>query len=138
MSDAKTRPTDQDVGEYLEGIADARQRADCQALCALMREETGAEPQMWGTSIVGFGTYQYRYGSGRTGDWPLAGFSPRKQNTTLYLSYGLDQHDDLLAQLGKHTTGKACLYIKRLSDIDQGVLRELVRRAVAELRAANS
>ena len=138
MSDAKTRPTNQDVGEYLEEIADARQRADCQALCALMREETGAEPQMWGTSIVGFGTYQYRYGSGRTGEWPLAGFSPRKQNTTLYLTYGVGHYDDLLARLGKHTTGKSCLYIKRLSDIDQGVLRELVRRAVADLRAANS
>ncbi len=137
MSDAKTRPTDQDVGEFLDAIADARQRADCQALCALMREETGAEPQMWGANIVGFGTYHYRYASGRTGDWPLAGFSPRKQNTTLYLSAGFDQHGDLLGQLGKHSTGKACLYIKRLSDIDQAVLRELVRRAVAELRAAN-
>lgn len=138
MSDAKTRPTQQDVGGFLAQIADPQQRADCQALCALLSEEAGAEPQLWGSSIVGFGSYHYRYASGREGDWPLVGLSPRKGSTTVYLCPGLEQHSDLLARLGKHTIGKGCLYIKRLSEIDQAALRELVQRAVAQQRAADT
>ena len=138
MTEAKTRPTEQDVEQFLDGVADERQRRDCRAVAALMREVTGAEPRMWGDSIVGFGSYHYRYASGREGDWLLTGFSPRKQNLTLYLSYGVEQHGDLLARLGKHKVGKACLYLKRLDDVDQEALRELIRRSVEEAARANA
>lgn len=138
MSEAKTRPTEQSVEEFLAGIADERQRADSRALVALMREVTGAEPRMWGPSIVGFGSYHYRYASGREGDWMLTGFSPRKQSLTLYLSYGLEGQEELLGRLGKHKLGKACLYLKRLDDADPAALRELIRRSVDELARANA
>lgn len=132
MSENKTKPTEQDVDGFLDSISDTQRRADCQAIVALMREATGAAPRMWGANIVGFGDHHYRYASGRAGDTFITGFSPRKQNMTLYLSYGFDQHGDLLARLGKHSTGKACLYIKRLADIDQIVLRELFKRTVEQ------
>jgi hypothetical protein len=104
----------------------------------LLREVTGAEPRMWGEQIVGFSSYHYRYASGREGDWFLAGFSPRKQNLTLYLSYGFDQDGALLQHLGKYKVGKACLYIKRLSDIDRATLREIVQRSVEQATRANT
>jgi hypothetical protein len=138
VSDAKTRPTDQSVDQFLESLPDERQRQDSRAVVALMREVTGAEPRMWGESIVGFGVYRYRYASGREGDWLVTGFSPRKQNLTLYLSYGFEQHAELLARLGKHKLGKACLYLKRLDDVDQAALRELIERSVDEVRRANA
>lgn len=132
MAELKTKPTGADVTAFLNGVADEQKRRDCFTLVEMMRAATGAEPKMWGDAIVGFGTEHYRYASGREGDWPLIGFSPRKQNLTLYLMYGFEQHGDLLAKLGKHTTGKACLYVKRLSDVDMPTLRELVNLAVAE------
>ena len=138
MSENKTRPSDASVEQFLAGLADEAQRRDSQALIALMRDITGAEPRLWGESIVGFGTYRYRYASGREGDWPLTGFSPRTQNLTLYLSYGFERHGELLERLGKHKLGKACLYLKRLEQVDQEALRELVRRSVEEVRAANA
>lgn len=138
MSTMKTRPTSQDVGEFLEAIADPRQREDCRTVAALMREVTGAAPRMWGESIVGFGSYHYRYASGREGDWPLTGFSPRKQNLTLYLSSDFERHSELLGRLGKHKLGKACLYLKRLEDIDMATLRELIARSVEEVVRANA
>jgi hypothetical protein len=138
MSDMKTRPTEQSVDGFLEQIADERQRDDSRAVARIMGEITGAEPRMWGESIVGFGSYHYRYASGREGDWPLAGFSPRKQSLTLYLSYGLEQQGELLQRLGKHKIGKSCLYIKRLSDVDEAVLRELIRQSVDELARLNA
>lgn len=138
MSDMKTRPTGQDVEAFLDGIADPRRREDCRAVAALMGEVTGAEPRMWGESIVGFGTYHYRYASGREGDWPLTGFSPRKESLTLYLSYGFEQHGELLGRLGKHKLGKACLYLKRLGDVDMAALRELIARSVDEVARANA
>ena len=138
MSDMKTRPSEQSVERFLEQIADERQREDSRAIGAMMAEVTGAEPRMWGESIVGFGSYHYRYASGREGDWMLTGFSPRKQSLTVYLSSGLEQQGELLGRLGKHKIGKACLYIKRLSDVDQAVLRELVRRSVDELARLNA
>lgn len=136
MSDLKTRPTDESVAAFVDGLADPRQREDSRALIELMREVTGAEPRMWGSGIIGFGSYHYRYASGREGDWMLTGFSPRKQNLTLYLHYGIEQ-SDLLQRLGKHRVGKACLYVKRLDDVDQTVLRELVQRSVAETARQN-
>jgi hypothetical protein len=131
MTDLKTKPTDQEVDSFLDGLADERQREDCRRVAELMREVTGAEPRMWGENIVGFGHHHYRYATGREGDWFLTGFSPRKQNLTLYLSYGFEDDAALLERLGKHKIGKACLYLKRLDDADQVVLRELIQRAVA-------
>lgn len=134
MSEAKTKPTAQSVDEFLQRVDNAQQRADAYQIVALMREITGEEPVMWGPSIVGFGSYHYRYASGHEGDSPITGFSPRKGNTVVYLSDGFEEHSDLLSRLGKHKTGKVCLYLKRLGDVDQGVLRELVQRSVEHMR----
>jgi len=136
MSENKTKPTDQSVEAFLNGIEDERRRKDCHTLATLMREVTGAEGRMWGANIVGFGDEHYRYESGREGDTFRAGFSPRKQNLTLYLTYGVEQHADLLARLGKHSVGKGCLYLKRLDDVDLAALRELVQRAVQQKAAS--
>jgi hypothetical protein len=133
MAELKTQRTDASVAEFLAGVADPRRRAEAEAVCALMTEETGVEPAMWGTSIVGFGSYDYRYGSGRTGTWPAVGLSPRKANLTVYLSAGFDEYADLLARLGRHSTGKSCLYLTKLSDVDLDALRELVRRGFTHL-----
>ena len=129
MAELKTQPTDQDVDRFLDSIADEQRREDCRAISEMMREATGDAPRMWGDSIVGFGRRRYRYASGREGDWFITGFSPRKQNLTLYLWYGFEQDGELLQRLGKHKIGKACLYIKRLSDLDRQALRELIGRA---------
>jgi hypothetical protein len=128
MAEAKTQKTQASVEEFLALVEGAGRRADAQAVCALMREVTGVEPVMWGPSIVGFGEYHYVYGSGRTGDWPAAAFSPRKAALTVYLSEGFEEQADLMSRLGKYTTSKACLYIKKLSDVDTDVLSELVRQ----------
>lgn len=137
MGGLKTRKTDASVEAFLAAIDDQSKREDSRALVALMRRVTGAPPRMWGTSIVGFGSYRYRYASGRGGDWPLTGFSPRKQALTLYIMSGFAAFDGLLENLGKFKTGKACLYVQRLADVDRSVLEELVRRSVAEKRAAD-
>ena len=137
MAELKTRPTDDDVAAFINNIADEQKRQDSQAILALMQDVTGAEPQMWGDSIVGFGSYHYKYASGREGDWFLTGFAPRKQNLTLYIMAGFEQYDTLLARLGKHKTGKSCLYLKRLADVDPNTLRELVRQSVAHMMATN-
>ena len=134
MAEAKTRPTDQDVANYIEGVADERRRREGRIMLELMREVTGEEPVMWGPSIVGFGRYHYRYASGREGDSPLTGFSPRKQSLTVYIMPGFARYAELLGRLGKHTTGASCLYIKRLDEIDLPTLRELVGLAVAEMK----
>lgn len=133
MAEAKTQKTAASVDEFLALVEGADRRADAQAVCALMREVTGAEPAMWGSSIVGFGEYHYIYGSKREGNWPVVGFSPRKAALTVYISEGLEVHRDRLAKLGKHTIGKGCIYVKRLSDVDEGVLRELVREGFQQL-----
>lgn len=134
MSGNKTKPTGASVDAFLSGLADAQMQADCRAVAAMMAEVTGSEPRLWGSSIVGFGSYHYRYASGREGDFMLAGFAPRKRALTLYIMAGFAKYADLLARLGKHTTGKSCLYIKRLADVDQAVLRELVTRSVRYIR----
>lgn len=133
MTELKTRKNDASVEAFLDGVPDLQKRQDSYALLALMEEVTAEPARMWGDSIVGFGAYHYTYASGREGDWFVAGFSPRKQNLTLYIMAGFDQYDDLLARLGKHSTGKSCLYVKRLSDVDMDVLRELVRQSVAHM-----
>ena len=137
MAENKTKETDESVQAYLETVEDARKRADCYRLLELMQAITGAEPRMWGTSIVGFGTYHYKYASGREGDSMLTGFAPRKQNLTLYIMAGFDEYEPLLSQLGKYTTGKACLYIKSLDDVDMPTLRTLIERSVEHIRRTN-
>jgi hypothetical protein len=137
MAENKTKATDADVVEFLNTIPDERKRQDSFTVLELMREVTGEEPKMWGSSIVGFGNYHYKYASGREGDMAITGFSPRKQNLTLYIMGGFEQYDELMAKLGKHTTGKSCLYVKRLSDIDMEVLRELVKQCVDHMISTN-
>jgi hypothetical protein len=131
MAELKTKVTDADVDAFIAGVEDERVRADCRALLGMMREATGADPVMWGSSIVGFGDVHYRYASGREGDWFRVGFAPRKRTLTVYLMDGVDAHADALGRLGPHTTGKGCLYVKRLSDVDMDVLIEIITAASA-------
>lgn len=130
MAELKTKLNDADVKEFLNSVSDEEKRADSFRVLELMSEISGEEPKMWGSSIVGFGTYHYKYASGREGDWMRIGFSPRKQNLTLYIMNGFDRYEDLLSKLGKYKTGKSCLYVKRLSEIDESVLRELISESV--------
>ena len=138
MADNKTKPTSMNVAAFIDGLTDKDKRADAKVLVRMMRSATGEEPKMWGPSIIGFGSYHYKYESGREGDMPLAGFSPRKAATVLYGLTGWSEAEALLAQLGKHTTGKGCLYIKKLADVDQTVLEALVVQAVDARRARGS
>lgn len=138
MAELKTKENDQSVEAFLSSIEDAQKQADCRALVAIMQDATGAAPRMWGESIVGFGHYHYKYASGREGDWFLTGFAPRKQNLTLYIMAGFDNYEALLSKLGKHSTGKSCLYVKRLADVDMPVLTELVVESVAHMKASNA
>jgi hypothetical protein len=135
MSALKTQPTDADVEAFLNRIDDDQKRKDAFAILEIMREITACEPVMWGESIVGLGTYRYKYASGRQGEWFLTGFSPRKRSLTLYVMSGFDRFEDLLSRLGKFTTGKGCLYINKLDDVHLPTLRELLERSVAHLSA---
>lgn len=132
MAEVKTKPSKDSVERFLNSVTDEQKRKDSFALLQLMKQITKQEPVMWGNSIVGFGTYHYKYASGREGDWLLVGFSPRKQNLTLYFMSGFDQHANLLKRLGKHTTGKGCLYIKKLDDIDLPTLKQLIRQSIKQ------
>ena len=131
MAENKTKPTQVSVAKYVDAVTDETRRADARRLLQIMQEATGEKPRMWGPSIVGFGTHHYQYESGREGDTPLAGFSPRKNACVLYGLLGVDGSDKLLARLGKVTTGRGCLYIKKLADVDEQVLREMIARSVA-------
>ena len=137
MADLKTKPTKASVTRFLRSITDERKKKDSFAIRDLMAEVTKTEPEMWGTSIVGFGRYHYEYVSGREGEWPLVGFSPRKQNLTLYVMSGFDGYDELMKSLGKYKTGKACLYIKSLDDVHIPTLKKLIRRSVKHVRETN-
>jgi hypothetical protein len=134
MTENKTRQTAVSVAAFIGKLADETKRADSQALIKLMQSAIGEEPKMWGPSIVGFGSYHYTYESGREGDMPIVGFSPRKPATVLYGMRGDSNAEDLLARLGKYTTGKGCVYIKKLSDVDLKVLKELIVKSVAASR----
>ena len=134
MTEAKTRANDLSVNAYLDTILDEARRQDCRELIRLMSEVTKCEPKMWGTGIVGFGTYHYTYASGHEGDACLTGFASRKGDISIYLMCGFDGHEALFAKLGKHKMGKACLYVRCLSDIDLPVLEQLVARSVADLK----
>lgn len=129
MADLKTKPHGQNVEEFLNSIPDDKKRRDSFTILALMEEVTKKAPQMWGSSIVGFGSYHYKYATGHEGDAPLVGFSPRKGALTLYIGGGFDRYDELLQKLGKVKTGKACLYIKKLEDIDLPTLKELIQQS---------
>ena len=135
MAKLKTQKTNASVSAFLKSIADDDRRKDCQTLVRVMKRAVGAEPKMWGSSIVGFGHYHYKYASGRENDWFLAGFSPRKQDLTLYIMAGFDRYDALMTKLGKHKTGKSCLYLKRLADVDVAVLEELISASVKHMTA---
>ncbi|WP_421950273.1 DUF1801 domain-containing protein [Pelagibacterium sp.] len=135
MSELKTRPTDQEVSKFIDAVEPVQKRQDCWTIIDMMRGITGVEPVMWGPSIVGFGTYTYVNTTKKPADWPITGFSPRKANLTLYVMPGFSQYESLMAKLGKHSTGKSCLYVKKLTDIDLGVLEEIIRRSVEHMRA---
>ena len=137
MAELKTKPNEQSVEEFLNGVSDEKRRQDCFAVSELMKRITGEEPKMWGAGIVGFGSYKYKYDSGREGEWFVAGFSPRKQNLTLYIMSGFTRYEELLAKLGKHKTGKSCLYINKLEDIDLDVLGEMVESSVENVKKGN-
>jgi hypothetical protein len=134
MAENKTQPTRLSVSEFLSGIEDERRRRDAKALDKLFRGITGEKPVLWGPSIVGYGSYHYKYDSGREGDSMRIGFSPRKQNLTLYIMPGFRDYSSLLKELGKHKTGKSCLYVKTLEDVKVGVLKKLARKAWHDMK----
>lgn len=135
MSELKTKVNNASVKDFLNSIEDEQKRKDCFEISKIMESVTKAKPKMWGTSIVGFGSYHYKGKSGREGDWMLTGFSPRKQNLTLYLMSGFDSEKNLLKNLGKFKTSVGCLYIKKLDDVDKKVLKELVTSSVKKLKS---
>ena len=134
MAENQTVPTKASVSGFLAKVEDKQKRADSQTLVKIMQEATGEKAVMWGPAIVGFGSLHYKYASGREGDMPIIGFSPRKQNLTLYIGGGFENYKELLARLGKHSTSKVCLYIKRLDDVDLPTLKKLVRASLQVIR----
>ncbi len=130
MTELKTKQNEQSVTEFLGGIADEKRKQDCFAILELMKKASKHEPKMWGENIVGFGNYKYKYESGREGEWFVTGFSPRKQNLTLYIMSGFSRYEEFLAKLGKHKTGKSCLYINKLEDVNLQVLEEMIENSV--------
>jgi len=134
MAENKTKPTNASVEDYLSAIESDERRKDCQTIAKLMTKVTKQKPKLWGPSIVGFGTYHYKYASGHEGDSCLTGFASRKGDISVYLMPGTPEQSELLAKLGRHKMGKGCLYIRKLSDVDLGVLEKLVANSVAEIR----
>lgn len=134
MAELKTKVNDASVTKFLNTIEDKDAKKDSFEILKMMEQITKEKPKMWGASIVGFGSYHYKGASGREGDWMLTGFSPRKQNLTIYIIAGFDKHTALLKKLGKHTTGKGCLYIRRLGDVDQKLLKELITDSVKTMK----
>ncbi len=135
MAEIKTRPTGASVTAFLAAVPDPQRRKDSRAVVALLRRVTGARPAMWGGGIVGFGRERLKYASGRELDWPIAGFAPRADRITLYLTCDLSRHREMLARLGRHSRGKGCLHLRRLSDVDLDVLEELARSATARFES---
>lgn len=134
MADLKTKPTDQKVEDYLNAITHEQRAKDCREIHRIMQEVTGAPGTMWGTSIIGYGSYHYKYESGREGDWMLVGFSNRKQSISLYIMSGFKNYEDLLSRLGKYKTGKSCLYINKLEDIDVDILQEMIASSIKKVQ----
>lgn len=134
MAELKTRPGGASVTGFLDGLDDSRTRADCKKIGAMMREATGSRPRLWGSSIVGYGSYSYSNTAGKGFEWMLTGYSPRKRAISVYIMTGFSDFSAELARLGRHRTGKSCLYIRRLADIDEAVLGKIIRESVARLR----
>jgi hypothetical protein len=130
MAALKTQPTSQSVSDFLSTVEDKKMRAECRVVAKMMREATGKRARMWGTSIVGFGSYDYKYASGREGSWPIVGYSPRSKNLSIYIMPGFSKFDKLMGQLGNYKTGKSCLYVKTLDDVDQKKLQALIDGSV--------
>ena len=135
MSELKTQRNKGSVTGFLESVKNKKHREDSYVILEIMKKITGEEPEMWGTSIIGFGTYHYKYKSGREGDWFLCGFSPRVQSLTLYIMTGFSKYDELLSRIGKYKTGKACLYINKIEDIDLKILKQLIKESVDFLKS---
>lgn len=134
MAEPKTKATKASVTEFIRNIPDVKKRGDCKKIARMMREATGKRAKMWGTSIVGYDQYDYNYESGRSGTWPITGFSPRAQNISVYIMPGFETYKPLMKKLGKYKTGVSCLYIKSLDDVDKTVLARLIRDSVREMR----
>ncbi len=134
VAENKTKPGKASVTEFINRIDDKQKRSDVKRIAAMMREATGSRAKMWGSSIIGFGSYHYKYASGREGDFMVTGLSPRKQAVTVYIMPGFGQFQPLMQKLGKYKTGKSCLYIKRLSDVDEKVLQRLIVASVKYMR----
>jgi len=134
MSEPKTKKTRASVNKFLSSISSESQRQDCIELVSIMQELTGEKPSMWGEKIVGFGTYHYRYATGREGDWPAAGFSPGKQSISVYIMPGFSKYNTLMEKLGRYKTGKSCLYIKKLEDVRLPVLKRLIKRGYDDIK----
>jgi len=129
-SEPKMRENNNSVNEFIESVESEKKKADAYQLVEIFEEVTGYNAKMWGPSIIGFGSYHYKYASGREGDAPLAGFSPRKAKISLYLAYESEKREELLARFGKHTKSKACIYVNKLADIDLDVLKELIQHTI--------
>lgn len=136
MSDLKTKPTKQSVKQFLDLIENEKRQQDAYTLLTLFKEITRKKPVLWGDTIVGFGSYHYKYASGREGDWPITGFSPRKQNLSIYVMLGFPRYQGLMDKLGKYKTGKSCLYVNKLEDIDMKVLKKLLIKSIADMKKA--
>ena len=134
MYEQKTKPTDHSVIEFIEAVDSMKKKEDAYRLLDIFTEVSGYEPEMWGPSIIGFGSYHYKYPTGHEGDAPLVGFSPRKAKISLYFATGDLEREELLPQLGKHTAGKACVYVNKVSDIDEEVLKKLIVQSIEFLR----
>ncbi|MEM7432064.1 MAG: DUF1801 domain-containing protein [Pseudomonadota bacterium] len=134
MAELKTKPNKASVTEFMASIDDPKKRADAKKVAAMMRAATGKRAKMWGSTIVGYGSYHYKYASGREGDFMITGFSPRKANLTVYIMPGFKTFAPLMKKLGKYTTGKSCLYIKKLDDVDEKVLKKLIADSVKWMR----
>jgi len=135
MAELKTKQNDGDVKAFLESVEDEKKRAEGFVLLKLFIKATNEEARMWGKSIVGFGSYHYKYASGREGDWMATGFSPRKQNISLYIMDGFENHQEILDRLGKHKLGKGCLYIKKLEDVDLEILEGLIKKSFKAMKS---
>ena len=137
MAELKTKKNDASVERFLNAVDHPKRREDAWRVLEIMKKVTKEEPKMWGSSIVGFGSYHYRYASGQEGDWMLVGFSPRKTALSVYIMSGFDAYDELMTQLGKYKTGKSCLYINKLEDVDLKILEKLIKQSVAYMKKAN-
>lgn len=138
MAELKTKKTQASVDAFIESIPDESRRDDCRAVLQLMKKATRVEPKLWGTNVVGFGDVHMTYESGRELDWFLVGFAPRKDTITLYLMSGFPRHEALMRKLGRFKTGKGCLYLKRLADVDETVLRQLIEASVKAMKVRNA